>query len=141
MTIFEEFDRIFDRVFSDSPLATNPAWYGCHMVAGPNSPPTIQEFGNWQKNTIEVDVIPNEEKNEVKVVAEMPGVAKDDIHVSVDENNLVIDAAHAEKKYYAHVPIQHPIVEDDVKASYRNGILEIVFSTESRPKGKQIRVD
>ncbi|MXY60644.1 MAG: Hsp20/alpha crystallin family protein [Cenarchaeum sp. SB0665_bin_23] len=141
MTIFEEFDRIFDSMVNNSSLMANPIWYGCRVVAGPDGPPAIQGFGNLQGNTVEVDVIPNEEKSEVKMVAEIPGVVKDEIQVSVDENVLVIDAIRSDKKYHASVPIQYPIVEDSVKASYKNGILEIVFSTESRPKGKQIRVE
>ncbi len=141
MTIFEEFDRVFDRMLSDSSFMTNPVWYGCRVESRPDGPPKIQEFGNLQRNTIEVDVIPNEENSEIKVVAEMPGVAKDDINVYVDEDDLVIDATRADKKYHARVPIQHTIIDDDIKASYRNGILEIVFSTENKPKGKKIRVD
>ena len=141
MTIFEEFDKVFDRILSNSSLMTNPVWYGCCVESRPDGPPKIQEFGNLDRNTIEVDVIPNEEKSEIKVVAEMPGVAKEDINVYVDESDLVIDAARADKKHHARVPIQHTIIDDNIKASYRNGILEIVFSTESKPKGKKIRVD
>lgn len=144
MTIFEEFDRIFEKMFSESPLVTNPVWYGCRVTSGPNGPPEIQEFGNRQNsndNTIEVDVIPNVEKKQVKLVAEIPGVEKNDIHIVVEGNDVVIDATRGEKKYHARVPLRHQVVQNNVKASYRNGILEIVFGTENRPKGRRVRVN
>ena len=38
-----------------------------------------------------------------------------------------ISAEHGEKKYHCKVPLQHKVDENSAKASYKNGVLEIVF--------------
>ena len=42
------------------------------------------------------------------------------------------------KKYHAKVPLKHKVDENSAKASYKNGILQLVFKTkEEKPKGKK----
>ncbi len=73
----------------------------------------------------------------------MPGVEKKDVKIVVDGKIVNIDAEHGEKKYHAKVPIKHKVDENSVKASYKSGILEIIFKQlpEEKPKGKTVEVE
>ncbi|MEK6832366.1 MAG: Hsp20/alpha crystallin family protein, partial [Thermoproteota archaeon] len=54
-----------------------------------------------------------------------------------------ISAEHGEKKYHVKVPIKHKVDENSAKASYKNGILELVFKLieDEKPKGKKVEVE
>lgn len=83
------------------------------------------------------------------VTAELPGIRKEQISIDILENTLSISIKKQEiyteeddkKKNYRHresvqrssrtISFPHPIDEKRIKASYRNGLLEILI-----PKGK-----
>ena len=155
--MFEEFDRIFGRMPSrlfeaaDSADGTQcdcaPArWYGYSVVVGPDGRPAVREFGNTRpghagSRSIQVDTIVDEKNNEVKMVAEIPGVEKKDINIVLEDEGVAISATRDQTKYHTNVPLQHGVNRNTIKATYRNGILEIVFGIEDKPKGKTVRVD
>lgn len=157
MTMFEEFDRIFSRMpgrlfeeagsVDGSQRDCAPSrWYGYSVTVGLDGRPVVREFGNMKPShaggrNIQVDTIVDEKKNEVKMVAEIPGVEKKDIDIVLEDEGVAICATRGEIKYRANVPLQHGVNRDTIKASYRNGILEIVFGVEDKPKGKTVRVD
>ena len=160
MTMFEEFDRIFgrmsDRFFETagsldgSQRNSTPAqWYGYSIVVGPDGRPVVREFGNVRPGhsgrlgdrSIQVDTIVDEKNNEIKMVAEIPGVEKKDIEIVLEDEGVVIDATRDQTKFHTTVPLRHDVNRDSIKASYKNGILEIVLGIENKPKGKTVRVD
>ena len=71
----------------------------------------------------------------------MPGVEKKDIKVVVQDKTVQIDAEHDMKKYHVKVPIKPKFDENTAKASYTNGILELVFKLKEEPKGKTVEVE
>jgi len=79
----------------------------------------------------------------VRLIVEMPGVEKKDVKIVVDGKIVNIDAERGDKKYHAKVPLTHKVDENSVKASYKNGILEIIFKqlAEEKPKGKTVEVE
>ncbi len=165
MTIFDdEFNRIFKKMSSSffniddifEELKTKgarggPYYYGYTMTVGPNGKPIVKEYGNVkpellpESNTREpiVDTIFDDKEKLVKLVAEMPGVEKSDVKILVQEKSVNISAEHGEKKYHVNVPIQYKVEEDSAKASYKNGILELVFklAQDEKPKGKSVEVE
>ncbi len=157
MTMFEEFDRIFGRMPSrlleeagsadGSQCGCTPVrWYGYSVTAGPDGRPVVREFGNTRlghagSRSIQVDTVVDEKNNEIKMVAEIPGVEKKDIDIVLEDEGVAISATRGETKYHTNVPLQHDVNRDTIKATYKNGILEIVFGIEDKPKGKTVRVD
>ncbi len=164
MTIFDdEFNRIFkkmsnsffniDDVFEDFNKGTSsgPFYYGYTMTVGPDGKPVVKEYGNVKpelaptSNLREpmVDSIVDEKEKKVKLVAEMPGVEKSDVKIVVKDKLVDISAEHGEKKYHANVPIKYKVDENSAKASYKNGILELVFNLieDEKPKGKTVEVE
>ena len=145
---FINLDDLFDEVKSTG-TASGPLYYGCTMTVGPDGKPVVTECGNVNPGLLPtsdtreplVDTIVDEKEKIVKLVAEMPGVEKKDVKIVVDGKLVNIDVEHGEKKYHAKVPIKHKVDEDSVKASYKNGILEITFKLQEKPEGKTVEVE
>jgi len=165
MTIFDdEFDRIFKRMsnsffdiddifkeFKENGSNAGPFYYGYTMTVGPNGKPVVKEYGNVKPGLLPssdtrepiVDAIVDEKEKLVKLVAEIPGVEKTDVKILVQDKSVDISAEHGEKKYHVKVPIKHKVDENSAKASYKNGILELVFKLieDEKPKGKKVEVE
>ena len=158
----EEFDRIFKRMsssfmdldnFEESETGSTtfgPFYYGYSMTVGQDGKPVIKEYGNVKPGLLPssesreplIDAIVDEKENVLKLIAEMPGVEKKDIKIVVEGNAVHIDAERGEKKYHGKAPIRREVDEDSVKATYTNGILELVFKLrEQKPKGKTVEVN
>ena len=165
MTMFfdSEIDRIFKKMsnsffntdgifeeFKGNGSESGSCCYGYTMTVGPDGKPVVKEFGNVKPDQLPasdtreplVDTIVDEKEKVVKLVAEMPGVEKTDVKIVVDNKTVDLSAEHDEKKYHAKVPLQHKVDENSAKASYKNGILQIVFNQiEEKPTGKKVEVE
>jgi HSP20 family protein len=165
MTMFDdEFNRIFKKMsnsffniddifeeFKTKGSTQGPYYYGYTMTVGPDGKPIVKEYGNAKpgldssSNPREpiVDTIVDEKEKLVKLVAEMPGVEKSDVKILVQGKSVNVSAEHGEKKYHVDVPIQYKVDENSAKASYKNGILELVFklAEDEKPKGKTVEVE
>ena len=149
---FMDIDDIWDELKSSANLQTfGPYYYGYTVTIGPDGKPIVKEYGNVRPGLLPtsetrepfVDVIIDDKEKVLKIVAEMPGVEKNDIKIEVVGRTVNLDAEHGEKKYHAKVPIKHKVDEDSVKATYANGILEVKFKLkeEDKPKGKTVEVE
>jgi len=156
-----EIDRIFrrmsnsffniDDIFEESKRnGSGPCYYGYTMTVGPDGKPVVKEYGNVQPSQLPtsdtrepiVDTIVDEKEKVVKLVAEMPGVEKTDVKIVVENKIVDISAEHDKKKYHVKVPLQHKVDENSAKASYKNGILQLIFKiVEEKPKGKTVEVE
>jgi len=136
-----------------------PFVYGYSMSMGPDGKPIIQEFGNvkpsrrpgmfgFEQPALEptdsreplADVI--NEAEQVRVVAELPGVEKSDVKTTITEDTLTIKVDTAARKYYKELQLPSGVDPDSSKASYNNGVLEIVLKKlKPRPRGREIRID
>ena len=164
MTIFDsEINRIFkkmsssffdtDDVFEEfkGNSDSGPFFYGYTMTVGPDGKPVVQEYGNVKPGLLPtsetreplVDTIIDEKEKVVKLIAEMPGVEKTDVKIVVENKTVDLSAEHGDKKYHVKVPVQHKVDENSVKASYKNGVLEILFKLieEEKPKSKTVEVE
>jgi HSP20 family protein len=129
-----------------------PFVYGYSMKIGPDGKPEIREFGNIKKslkgpqvkNEREplVDIV--ETNNEVRVVAELPGVEKTDIKLHGTDDSLTISVNTPQSKYYKEVTLPTKVKVKEAKSSYKNGVLEVVFpkaEAPTKPKGEPIDID
>ena len=163
MTMFfdSEFGRIFrrmsnsffniDDIFEESKgNGSGPCYYGYTMTVGPDGKPVVEEYGNVKPGQLPtsdtrepiVDTIVDEKERVVKLIAEMPGVEKTDVKIVVENKIVDISAEHDKKKYHVKVSLKHKVDENSAKASYKNGILQLVFKiVEEKPKGKTVEVE
>ena len=126
---------------------SGPVFYGCTMTIGPDGKPSVQEYGNVKPDRSPVsdareaivDTIVDKKEKVVKLIAEIPGVEKADVKILVDKNVVGITAERGEKKYHCKVPLQHKVDENSAKATYKNGILQLVFKlVVEKQTGKRV---
>ena len=119
--------------------------------------PIIRKFGNvdvfshsiidsshdtQQEREPLIDIING--KEEIKIVAELPRVAKENIKLYADETNLTIESSSSveERRYYKKIEFLEFVEPSSGRSHYKNGILEITFKKKNLTnKGLQINID
>jgi HSP20 family protein len=136
-----------------------PFVYGYSFSQGPDGKPVIREFGNvkpslrggpFGRSKPSLDVKDEREplvdtmvqSDNVKVVAELPGVEKSDINLECDGRNLVLKVDTDKHRYYKSLELPVEVDPDTSKASYKNGVLELILRRMSPGnKAKQIQIE
>ena len=101
-----------------------------------------------------VDMV--EEKDEIVVKADLPGLDQKDIEVTVQDSTLTIrgerkeekeekkeDYYYAERSYGAFVrslPLPNGVEADKVKATFKKGVLEVRMPKAKEAKGKTVEI-
>ena len=114
----------------------------------------LEEMGPFEGRMPKVDML--DRKSEYVVRAELPGVKKDDIEVTLTENTVTIEAStsHEEKeekdKYYRREisrgefrrSLTLPGSVDDARASaeFKDGVLELTLPKTEKTSGKKVKV-
>ncbi len=148
-------DDVFEELRADDSV-TGPLYYGYTMTVGPDGRPVVKEYGNIRPNrrgtaadaTLPdaprkpaVETIVDEKEKTVKLIAEMPGVEKTDVRLLVDNKTVDIAAERGTKKYHTRVPVKQTIDGESGQASYKNGILQVVFKQlDEKPAGRIVEV-
>ena len=116
-----------------------PIMYGFNINFGQDGKPVIDSFGNIKKTPYsskpKVDKVReplievNESGENVIVIAEMPGVTRDDIELKATPKSITIKTKEGivGRKYYKEVDLPAVIDSNYAKARYTNGILEITL--------------
>lgn len=157
---FQDVDQMIQSMFRtaaslENGMQQNPntIYYGYQVNVGPDGKPHVREFGNVRptnRGTFElgsrepyVDTVLDEKENILKVVAEMPGIQKEDIKLEVTEKLVSINASNKDRNYSTQVPLGVPVEASSAKASYNNGILEVKLKLREtpKPKGVSVKVD
>ncbi|MDI6889656.1 MAG: Hsp20/alpha crystallin family protein [Thermodesulfovibrionales bacterium] len=107
--------------------------YGFTVKMGIGGKPIIEQFGNIKK-TPEGPVIEEEreplsdvfdEKDEVVVIAEIPGVSEDGISLDLKGDILEISAVGKNRKYRKEVLLPVQVKKETLSYTYKNGIVEV----------------
>ena len=127
-----------------------PIVYGYSVTIGPDGKPVVREFGNvrsgegtpWKqiqdKREPLVDVVSS--GKEVRVIAEMPGVNREDINVTVNEKSLTISVDREDRSYYKELELPGIVDPKGAKSTYNNGILEVTIPLKSTSGGVKLKV-
>jgi HSP20 family protein len=123
-----------------------PIVYGYSVTIGPDGKPVVREFGNvrsgegkpWkavqEKREPLVDIVSS--GKEIRIIAEMPGVKKEDINVTVNERSLVISVDKEDRGYYKELELPGAVDPKGARSSYNNGILELTIPLKSSAKAE-----
>lgn len=65
--------------------------------------------------------------DEVRVVADLPGVEKDELGVKCDGRTVTISAATDHREYEERIELPVRVDEHSASATFNNGVLEITF--------------
>lgn len=131
-----------------------PFMYGFNINIGPDGKPRIDSFGNIKpkpysrKQKVQVDstreplVEINEESDKLVIIAEMPGVTKNDVELKATTHSLTISTKSDSLgiKYYKEIELPAAINSDYAKARLQNGILEVKLKKIDE-KHKNIEID
>jgi HSP20 family protein len=97
--------------------------------------PTLEPFGNIRRDIKSgrtevqevrepmVDVF--EEEDHLLVLAELPGISKDDVRIEAKDDVLTISAERGDRKYRKEVLLPRNVSLEKMQISCNNGILEI----------------
>ena len=98
-----------------------------------------------------------QDKDHVFVKTELPGMKKEDIEISLEDGVLTIagERKHEEEskqgesfrserffgRFHRSVALPTPVVSNNVKASYKDGLLTVTLPKAEEAKPKQIKVN
>ncbi|MEM3769959.1 MAG: archaeal heat shock protein Hsp20 [Candidatus Bathyarchaeia archaeon] len=129
-----------------------PFVYGYSVKIGPDGKPEIREFGNVKPTRLGpkvkeereplVDIV--ETDNEIHVVAELPGVEKEDVKLHGTEDTLTISVDTPQRKYYKELTLPAKVNVKEAKTQYKNGVLEVKLpkiKEEKKPKGEPLKIE
>jgi HSP20 family protein len=97
--------------------------------------PSLEPFGNIRRDAKSgrtevqevrepmVDVF--EEEDHLLVLAELPGIGKEDVRVEVKDDVLTISAERGDKKYRKEVLLPCNVCKEKMQVTCNNGVLEI----------------
>jgi len=120
-------DDFFEKIDTEKPMV-----YGFSLKMDPEGKVKIDRFGNIEPEKKEVVVkkereplvdVMNKEK-EITIIAELPGVSKKDINVSLKERGSVL-VISVPKKFYKEINLPEKVKIQ--KTNYKNGVLEITL--------------
>jgi len=127
----DDFDRLFESFFGRMPVIREDFW------------------------TPSVDIV--ESNGNIEVKAEIPGMKKEDIKVTVRDNVLSIVGERKQEKetkektfhrvesYYGkfsrNIQLPSEVEADNIKATYKDGILNITLPKPESAKPKKIEVE
>lgn len=113
-------------------------------------------WGAWDDEIIAPALDVYEEKDEIIVKAELPGMDKNEIEVEIADSELILkgekrkeekvegkDYYWSERSYGAFrrsVQLPKDVQADKIKASFKNGILEVRLPKTEKAKTKEIKV-
>jgi HSP20 family protein len=114
-------------------LQKNPMVWGFSAGIGPDGKMRLNPFGNLNpdgappvvRNEREPLIDVMDQDDQLIIIAELPGVKRNEIHIKVTDYSLTIQVDSKDRKYAKDVDLPAPVDINSAKSSYRNGILEI----------------
>ena len=113
----------------------------------------------WRPFNLEHSLVPHtdiyEEKDQLVMKTELPGIDKKDLDISLEGDRLTIKAEkkeevkedathHTRERYYGQyfrsVTLPYPIKEGEISATFDNGVLELRLPKAEEVKAKKIEI-
>jgi len=106
--------------------------YGFSVRSGIGGIPQVERFGNI-RTTEEGPVVAEvreplvdlfDEEQEIVLVAELPGVGEEEVHIEIQDDILSLETT-GERKYAKEILLPEPVDAATLQKAYKNGILEL----------------
>ena len=98
-----------------------------------------------------------ESSNEYRIIANLPGISKEDVKLSLDQNQLFIEAIrkkeevkdsdiyHHRERFYGNykrmINLPDHVDKENIKAKMNDGVLELIINKEERLPRKEIIIE
>ncbi|KAA8982937.1 MULTISPECIES: Hsp20/alpha crystallin family protein [Gammaproteobacteria] len=141
---FAEFEDILDR-------------YNRQMAGRDTTPATNGNREILQKTDWAPSVDITENKDAFVITAELPGIRKEDVKVSVHDGVLTIQGErnfetteddakrHRVERFYGHFArsftLPEHVDDENIKANYHDGVLELTLAKQEKAKPRAIEVE
>ncbi|MGC1122379.1 MAG: Hsp20/alpha crystallin family protein [Candidatus Methanofastidiosia archaeon] len=151
--IFDEIQRMqeeMDRMFND--FFRRP--YYRSLGPGRSLQESEQSVAPRMREAF-IDV--QETDKEVTMTAELPGISKEDIELNMTSDRLEIRTERKEEQnevnegfksfgrrytgFYRSIPLPVPVKADKARATYKNGVLEVVLPKKEVTESRSIKID
>ncbi|MHA1984265.1 MAG: Hsp20/alpha crystallin family protein [Candidatus Hodarchaeales archaeon] len=159
---FPQFEWMNDPEIQKKLKEEGRAFWGYSSFVGPDGKPVVKTWGNTNptkgfnlsgesqgialdsgSDTEKyrepfIDII--EENDHFKILAELPGVKKEDINLKAKKDGLKLSAGNFDK----FIPLNVEIDPKSIKANYNNGVLEIritIANKETKDDGFTVKVN
>lgn len=122
-----------------------------NFLRGQTDDSSFIDTGSWAPS---VDI--KEEKNQFLVIADIPGVNKNDINISLEENVLTLHGERhyeneenkhgysrverAQGKFYRRFSLPQTVDNTKIGAKYRDGVLEISIPKKEAAIAKKVNI-
>jgi HSP20 family protein len=106
--------------------------YGFSVRTGIGGIPRVERFGNI-RTTEEGPVVAEvreplvdvfDEEQEIVIVAELPGVGEEEVHIEIQDDILSLETT-GERKYAKEILLPEQVDAATLQKAYKNGILEL----------------
>jgi HSP20 family protein len=118
--------------------------HGYKINIGPDGKPRIEDFGNKPKQSPTGKAVISEEREpltdiieedeNIAITVEIPGVEKEDINLDITRDTLEIKVDTPNRKYHKNLILPCDVIPKTTKATYKNGILDIVMKRKEKKK-------
>ena len=85
-----------------------------------------------------VEFIHDKDDNVNKIIVDLPGIDKKDIKLKKKDNLLVLKASSSQRSYYKEIILDEEV--DNIKTSFKNGILEITITSKKKKETEETDV-
>ena len=154
----QDMEEMFERLsramgMSMDNFGQHPFVYGFSVTQRPGEEPEIREFGNipmfeqtetGEKRYLDIrkpliDVLETEET--VHVIAEIPGIEKENIRLNATDLILDIETLDGNPKYSERVELPVKVDPQSARATYKNGVLEVTFNKMESSSRTSINIE
>ena len=116
-------------------------------------------WDSWRPFRLDDSLVPHtgvyEEKNQLVMKTELPGIDKEDLEITLEGGRLTIKAKkkeevtedtthHTRERYYGQyfrsVTLPYPVKENKINATFENGVLELRLPKAEEAKAKRIEI-
>ncbi|HEV8579241.1 MAG TPA: Hsp20/alpha crystallin family protein [Thermoanaerobaculia bacterium] len=145
-TVADEMDRLFDDFFG-----MGSRWRQPSLV------PSFRTLGRAGQGVWYPEIEVREKDGNLVVHADLPGLRKEDVHVEVQDNALILQGERRQEsekseegfyrsersygRFYRAIPLPEGVNPDQAQANFKDGVLEVTIPVPERPsRGRKIDI-
>ncbi len=148
LRLSEMMDRLLNQALKDKE-DQEPFVYGFSVRTGPDGKPVFSRFGDAvspgedEEEGITrqplTDII--ERHDSVSVTIEMPGVEKEDIELDIEGKKMTVKVDAPHRRYHKVIDLPCRVDDESVKATFRNGVLDVSLIKTEESKSRKITIE
>ena len=92
----------------------------------------------WGSYNTTLDLVPDDDNYIFDV--ELPGFNKEDVNVSIKQNNLILNAKNKKRERNKTITLPQDINAEKISANLKNGVLTITIPKKVKGSSKRIKV-